>query len=330
MRLTIERRRTRPRTVSDGPGGRARSRASTRSSAARRAGQHAHRELHRPQRCAAAASGLPRPRHAKVVAQRPPGRPLRVGDGRSTRRIVDARSLHRDSACARAENTGGAHTARRDRPPGIQRLFPVVLVAEANDNANAILARSWRPGAPGREHARAVPRTGTIIEAGGGLRPRTPRSIDAAAMRWVRLRLLLLISLEWVALEVKVWTDTGIANATSRARSGSARKARDCATVARPSTGTHLKLPHRRQCRGTARTLSRRAVAARALSYRVQFNSAPTAPRLSPARRGGAPSRPDRRGARPGRGRRRPPRCRTAIVPVVGAGPACSPPRAPR
>ena len=76
------------------------------------------------------------------------------------------------------------------------------LVAETNDNANAILRAAGARELQGREHARAVPRTGTILNveriARGHERMTFPT--DVMNCSWLQ-------PLEWVATEVHVATE---------------------------------------------------------------------------------------------------------------------------
>ena len=97
------------------------------------------------------------------------------------------------------QNTG-ADTLRVER--GWNAFSLSWLVAEANDNANAILRAAGARELQGREHARAVPRTGTILNveriARGHERMTFPT--DVMNCSWLQ-------PLEWVATEVHVATE---------------------------------------------------------------------------------------------------------------------------
>ena len=152
----------------------------------------AYRELHR--RNAPPRSWLT-PRHAKVVARGRQGAcsawvlvqhtpDCRCVDGTVTLRVV-------------IQNTGAADIVRVE----VDDCSLSWLVAEANDNANAILRAAGARELQGREHARAVPRTGTILNveriARGHERMTFPT--DVMNCSWLQ-------PLEWVATEVRVAT----------------------------------------------------------------------------------------------------------------------------
>ena len=153
----------------------------------------AYRELHR--RNAPPRSWLT-PRHAKVVARGRQGAcsawvllqhtpDCRCVDGTVTLRVV-------------VQNTGAADIVRVE----VDDCSLSWLVAEANDNANAILRAAGARELQGREHARAVPRTGTILNveriARGHERMTFPT--DVMNCSWLQ-------PLEWVATEVHVATE---------------------------------------------------------------------------------------------------------------------------
>ena len=152
----------------------------------------AYRELHR--RNAPPRSWLT-PRHAKVVARGRQGAcsawvtvqhtpDCRCVDGAVTLRVV-------------VQNTG----ADRVRV-AVDDCSLSWLVAETNDNANAILRAAGARELQGREHAVAVPRTGTILNveriARGHERMTFPT--DVMNCSWLQ-------PLEWVATEVHVATE---------------------------------------------------------------------------------------------------------------------------
>ena len=154
----------------------------------------AYRELHR--RNAPPRSWLT-PRHAKVVARCRQGAvsawalvrhtpDCRCVDGSVTLRVV-------------VQNTG---TGTLSLHSGWNAFSLSWLVAEANDNANAILRAAGARELQGREHARAVPRTGTILNveriARGHERMTFPT--DVMNCSWLQ-------PLEWVATEVHVATE---------------------------------------------------------------------------------------------------------------------------
>ena len=153
----------------------------------------AYRELHR--RNAPPRSWLT-PRHAKVVARGRQGAcsawvlvqhtpDCRCVDGTVTLRVV-------------VQNTGAADIVRVE----VDDCSLSWLVAETNDNANAILRAAGARELQGREHARAVPRTGTILNveriARGHERMTFPT--DVMNCSWLQ-------PLEWVAMEVHVATE---------------------------------------------------------------------------------------------------------------------------
>ena len=153
----------------------------------------AYRELHR--RNAPPRSWLT-PRHAKVVARGRQGAcsawvllqhtpDCRCVDGTVTLRVV-------------VQNTGAADIVRVE----VDDCSLSWLVAEANDNANAILRAAGARELQGREHAVAVPRTGKILQveriARGHERMTFPT--DVMNCSWLQ-------PLEWVAMEVHVATE---------------------------------------------------------------------------------------------------------------------------
>ena len=195
----------------------------------------AYRELHR--RNAPPRSWLT-PRHAKVVARGRQGAcsawvllqhtpDCRCVDGTVTLRVV-------------VQNTGA------------DRVRVVVddcslswLVAEANNlraaginaNANAILRAAGARELQGRQDV-AVPRTGNILECRQVARGHERRSFptDALGNAWLQ-------PLEWVAMEVRVATEDCVHEHDFLERAIQlCVKARDCSTVAHPSTGIYLKL----------------------------------------------------------------------------------------
>jgi len=197
----------------------------------------AYRELHR--RNAPPRSWLT-PRHAKVVARGRQGAcsawvlvqhtpDCRCVDGTVTLRVL-------------VQNTG-ADTLRVDT--GWDAFSLSWLVAEANDNANAILRAAGARELQGREHARAVPRTGTILNveriARGHERMTFPTDV-LSYCSWLQ-------PLEWVAMEIKVATEDCVhehdflERAIQLCVKARCVKARDCSAVAHPSTGIYLKLP---------------------------------------------------------------------------------------
>ena len=161
----------------------------------------AYRELHR--RNAPPRSWLT-PRHAKVVARGRQGAcsawvtvqhtpDCRCVDGTVTLRVL-------------VQNTGGVDTLHVETGRmGSNACSLSWLVAEANDNANAILRAAGARELQGRENARAVPRTGTIIECeqvARGHERHDHRCGCSGGFGYAFLQ-----PLEWVAMEVKVWTD---------------------------------------------------------------------------------------------------------------------------
>ena len=112
-------------------------------------------------------------------------------------------------------------------------------MAETNDNANAILRAAGARELQGREHAIAVPRTGTILECRQVARGHERRTFptDALGNAWLQ-------PLEWVAMEMRVATEDCVHEHDFLERAIQlCVKARDCSTVAHPSTGIYLKLP---------------------------------------------------------------------------------------
>ena len=153
----------------------------------------AYRELHR--RNAPPRSWLT-PRHAKVVARGRQGAcsawvlvqhtpDCRCVDGTVILRVV-------------VQNTGAADIVRVE----VDDCSLSWLVAETNDNANAILRAAGARELQGREHAVAVARTGTILHveriARGHERMTFPT--DVMNCSWLQ-------PLEWVAMEVHVATE---------------------------------------------------------------------------------------------------------------------------
>ena len=155
----------------------------------------AYRELHR--RNAPPRSWLT-PRHAKggrragrqgacsawVLLQHTPD--CRCVDGTVTLRVV-------------VQNTGAADIVRVE----VDDCSLSWLVAEANDNANAILRAAGARELQGREHAVAVPRTGTILECklvARGHERRSSEGFGYLGFAWLQ-------PLEWVAMEVRVATE---------------------------------------------------------------------------------------------------------------------------
>ena len=199
----------------------------------------AYRELHR--RNAPPRSWLT-PRHAKVVARGRQGAcsawvllqhtpDCRCVDGTVTLRVV-------------VQNTGAADIVRVE----VDDCSLSWLVAEANDNANAILRAAGARELQGREHAVAVPRTGTILECklvARGHERRSSEGFGYLGFAWLQ-------PLEWVAMEVRVATEDCVhehdfleraIQLCVKARLLNRRPPRrDCSTVAHPSTGVYLKL----------------------------------------------------------------------------------------
>ena len=200
----------------------------------------AYRELHR--RNAPPRSWLT-PRHAKVVARGRQGAcsawvlvqhtpDCRCVDGTVILRVV-------------VQNTGAADIVRVE----VDDCSLSWLVAETNDNANAILRAAGARELQGREHAVAVPRTGTILECKQVARGNERRSSEGfgyLGFAWLQ-------PLEWVAMEVRVATEDCVhehdfleraIQLCVKARLLNRRPPRrDCSTVAHPSTGIYLKLP---------------------------------------------------------------------------------------
>ena len=153
----------------------------------------AYRELHR--RNAPPRSWLT-PRHAKVVAR---GRQGAASAWALVRHTPDCRCIDGAVTLRVIVQNTGADTLRIER--GWNAFSLSWLVAEANDNANAILRAAGARELQGREHARAVPRTGTILDveriARGHERMTFPT--DVMNRSWLQ-------PLEWVATEVRVAT----------------------------------------------------------------------------------------------------------------------------
>ena len=190
----------------------------------------AYRELHR--RNAPPRSWLT-PRHAKVVAR---GRQGAASAWALVRHTPDCRCVDGTVTLRVIVQNTGTGTLRVDR--GWDALSLSWLVAEANDNANAILRAAGARELQGREHAVAVPRTGTILECRQVARGHERRSFptDALGNAWLQ-------PLEWVAMEIKVATEDCVHEHDFLERAIQlCVKARDCSTVAHPSTG-YLKLP---------------------------------------------------------------------------------------
>jgi len=154
----------------------------------------AYRELHR--RNAPPRSWLT-PRHAKVVAR---GRQGAASAWALVRHTPDCRCIDGTVTLRVIVQNTGADTLRVER--GWNAFSLSWLVAEANDNANAILRAAGARELQGREHARAVPRTGTILNveriARGHERMTFPT--DVMNCSWLQ-------PLEWVAMEVHVATE---------------------------------------------------------------------------------------------------------------------------
>ena len=154
----------------------------------------AYRELHR--RNAPPRSWLT-PRHAKVVAR---GRQGAASAWALVRHTPDCRCIDGTVTLRVIVQNTGADTLRVER--GWNAFSLSWLVAEANDNANAILRAAGARELQGREHARAVPRTGTILNveriARGHERMTFPT--DVMNCSWLQ-------PLEWVATEVHVATE---------------------------------------------------------------------------------------------------------------------------
>ena len=154
----------------------------------------AYRELHR--RNAPPRSWLT-PRHAKVVAR---GRQGAASAWALVRHTPDCRCIDGTVTLRVIVQNTGSDTLRVER--GWNAFSLSWLVAEANDNANAILRAAGARELQGREHARAVPRTGTILNveriARGHERMTFPT--DVMNCSWLQ-------PLEWVAMEVHVATE---------------------------------------------------------------------------------------------------------------------------
>ncbi len=154
----------------------------------------AYRELHR--RNAPPRSWLT-PRHAKVVAR---GRQGAASAWALVRHTPDCRCIDGAVTLRVIVQNTGSDTLRVER--GWNAFSLSWLVAEANDNANAILRAAGARELQGREHARAVPRTGTILDveriARGHERMTFPT--DVMNCSWLQ-------PLEWVAMEVHVATE---------------------------------------------------------------------------------------------------------------------------
>ena len=141
------------------------------------------------------------------------------------------------------QNTGATNLLRVDT----SEVALSWLVAETNDNANAILRAAGARELQGREHAIAVPRTGTILECRQVARGHERRTFptDALGNAWLQ-------PLEWVAMGVRVATEDCVhehdfleraIQLCVKARLLNRRPPRrDCSTVAHPSTGVYLKL----------------------------------------------------------------------------------------
>ena len=189
----------------------------------------AYRELHR--RNAPPRSWLT-PRHAKVVAR---GRQGAASAWALVRHTPDCRCVDGTVALRVLVQNTGTGTLRVDN--GWDAFSMSWLVAEANDNANAILRAAGARELQGREHV-AVPRTGTILECRQVARGHERRTFltDHLGKSWLE-------PLEWVAMEVRVATADCVHEHDFLERAIQlCVKARDCATVAHPSTGLYLKL----------------------------------------------------------------------------------------
>jgi hypothetical protein len=186
----------------------------------------AYRELHR--RNAPPRSWLT-PRHAKVVARGRQGAcsawvtvqhtpDCRCVDGTVTLRVL-------------VQNTGATNMLRVDT----SEVALSWLVAEANDNANAILRAAGARELQGRERAVAVPRTGTILECRQVARGHERRTFltDHLGKSWLE-------PLEWIAMEVRVATED-----CTHEHDFLERAIQLCvkARAVGSSTGIYLKLP---------------------------------------------------------------------------------------
>jgi len=154
----------------------------------------AYRELHR--RNAPPRSWLT-PRHAKVVAR---GRQGAASAWALVRHTPDCRCIDGTVTLRVIVQNTGADTLRIER--GWNAFSLSWLVAEANDNANAILRAAGARELQGREHARAVPRTGTILNVERIARGHERMSFPTDVMNCSWLQ-----PLEWVATEVHVATE---------------------------------------------------------------------------------------------------------------------------
>jgi len=186
----------------------------------------AYRELHR--RNAPPRSWLT-PRHAKVVAR---GRQGACSAWVLVQHTPDCRCVG-GSVTLRVlvQNTGATDVLRVDT----SEVALSWLVAETNDNANAILRAAGARELQGREHAVAVPRTGTILECRQVARGHERRSFptDAIGNAWLQ-------PLEWIAMEIKVATEDCVHEHDFLERAIQlCVKARDCSSTA----SLYLKLP---------------------------------------------------------------------------------------
>ena len=191
----------------------------------------AYRELHR--RNAPPRSWLT-PRHAKVVAR---GRQGALSAWALVRHTPDCRCVDGTVTLRVLVQNTGTGTLRVDS--GWDAFSMSWLVAETNDNANAILRAAGARELQGREHAVAVPRTGTILNveriARGHERMTFPTDV-LSYCSWLQ-------PLEWVAMEIKVATEDCVHEHDFLERAIQlCVKARDCSTVAHPATGLYLKL----------------------------------------------------------------------------------------
>ena len=154
----------------------------------------AYRELHR--RNAPPRSWLT-PRHAKVVAR---GRQGAASAWALVRHTPDCRCIDGTVTLRVIVQNTGTGTLRLHS--GWNAFSLSWLVAEANDNANAILRAAGARELQGREHARAVPRTGTILNVERIARGHERMSFPTDVMNCSWLQ-----PLEWVATEVHVATE---------------------------------------------------------------------------------------------------------------------------
>ena len=192
----------------------------------------AYRELHR--RNAPPRSWLT-PRHAKVVARCRQGA---VSAWALVRHTPDCRCVARSVTLRVVVQNTGADKVR----VVVDDCSLSWLVAEANDNANAILRAAGARELQGREHAVPVPRTGTILECRQVARghERLTFPTDALGNAWLQ-------PLEWVAMEIRVATEDCVHEHDFLERAIQlCVKARDCSAFSSTSrtaaAGLYLKL----------------------------------------------------------------------------------------